>query len=300
MEKQLNISSNTTNAGVSPKSNLGRYKIALLLLLLITCISFAGCTDTLAATSPTGEYIATEIPGNVIEPQILDETDMITEPVTEETVPFETESTPTETIHTHSYTSKVTNPSCTEGGYTTFICGCGDTYTADQTDAVGHNYSSTVKAATRTEKGYTTYTCNTCGDSYTADQTDAIGHTYHEKVTLPPVLKRVIRPIPALSVAIPTPETILLQPGIAGVAGRSPRSRPLPPKALNSAPVKPAARPTLVLSTSCLKKPSLPMKPLAVRLVATMRTTRRTPIGRVTPNKQHILKFIPFRRTMTF
>ena len=186
MEKQLNISSNATNAEVSPKSNLGCYKIALiLLLLLITCISFAGCIDTLDTTNPTSESVATEIPGNVTESQIRDDTDTATAPVTEETAPSETESTPTETTHVHSYTSKVIAPTCTEGGYTTFTCGCGDAYTADQTDAVGHNYSSTVKAATCTEKGHTTYTCDVCGDTYTTDQTDATGHNYCEQVTAP-------------------------------------------------------------------------------------------------------------------
>lgn len=186
MEKQLSISSYTTNAGVSSKSNWECYKIALiLLLLLITCISFAGCTDTLDTTNPTSESVATEIPGNVTESQIRDDTDTATAPVTEETAPSETESTPTETTHVHSYTSKVIAPTCTEGGYTTFTCGCGDAYTADQTDAVGHNYSSTFKAATCTEKRHTTYTCDVCGDTYTTDQTDATGHNYCEQVTAP-------------------------------------------------------------------------------------------------------------------
>ncbi len=44
-------------------------------------------------------------------------------------------------------------------------------------DAKGHNYASVVTAPTCTESGYTTYTCSTCGDSYTADQTNALGHT---------------------------------------------------------------------------------------------------------------------------
>ena len=40
-----------------------------------------------------------------------------------------------------------------------------------------HTYESTVTAPTCTEQGYTTYTC-TCGDSYVADYVDATGHTY--------------------------------------------------------------------------------------------------------------------------
>lgn len=161
-----------------------RNVIASILLIVCLCISMAGCSDNQAA-DPTNESVAAESTGNVTEPKIPDETDVGTEPATDETAPTETESAATEAIHTHNYTNKVTNPTCTECGYTTFTCACGNTYTAGQTDAVGHNYSSEVKTATCTEKGYITYTCITCGDTYTEDQTDATGHTYHEKVTAP-------------------------------------------------------------------------------------------------------------------
>ena len=39
-----------------------------------------------------------------------------------------------------------------------------------------HNYNSVVTAPTCTERGYTTYTCE-CGDSYVDDYVDALGHT---------------------------------------------------------------------------------------------------------------------------
>ena len=39
-----------------------------------------------------------------------------------------------------------------------------------------HNYSSSVTEPTCTEKGYTTYTCSLCGDSYVGDETAALGH----------------------------------------------------------------------------------------------------------------------------
>ena len=43
--------------------------------------------------------------------------------------------------HTHHYESVVTEPTCTEGGYTTHTCtGCGDTYIDSQTAALGHDY----------------------------------------------------------------------------------------------------------------------------------------------------------------
>lgn len=43
-----------------------------------------------------------------------------------------------------------------------------------------HNYVATVTEPTCTQSGYTTYTCSICGDTYTADQTSALGHSYGE------------------------------------------------------------------------------------------------------------------------
>ncbi len=78
----------------------------------------------------------------------------------------------------HSYNKVVTEPTCTEKGYTTYTCSvCGDSYVADYVDALGHKYDAVVTKPTCTEKGYTTYTCSVCGDSYVADYVDALGHT---------------------------------------------------------------------------------------------------------------------------
>lgn len=173
------------------KANMKPICIVLASVLLITClcISMVGCTGNQAATDPTNESVAAESTSNATEAQIPDETDVATEPTTEESAPTETESTDTETIHAHNYTSKVINPTCTEGGYTTFICDCGDTYTADQTNATGHNYSEKVSAPTCTDTGYTTYTCSVCGDSYTGNETNATGHSWGSwKITKEPTI----------------------------------------------------------------------------------------------------------------
>ncbi|MCD8006562.1 MAG: hypothetical protein LUF29_06265, partial [Oscillospiraceae bacterium] len=86
----------------------------------------------------------------------------------------------------HSYEAVVTAPTCTEKGYTTYTCSvCGDTYVADETEALGHSYEAVVTAPTCTEKGYTTYTCSVCGDTYVADETEALGHSYEAVVTAP-------------------------------------------------------------------------------------------------------------------
>ena len=45
--------------------------------------------------------------------------------------------------HEHSYEAVVTAPTCTEGGYTTYTCSCGDSYVADETPALGHDWNGT-------------------------------------------------------------------------------------------------------------------------------------------------------------
>ena len=79
--------------------------------------------------------------------------------------------------HEHSYEAAVTAPTCTDAGYTTYTCACGDSYNADEVAALGHKHETTVVAPTCTEAGYTTYTC-ACGDSYNADEVKALGHTF--------------------------------------------------------------------------------------------------------------------------
>ena len=48
--------------------------------------------------------------------------------------------------HAHKYVSEVTEPTCTEGGYTTHTCSrCGDSYTDSETQAAGHTPGAAVK-----------------------------------------------------------------------------------------------------------------------------------------------------------
>ena len=110
----------------------------------------------------------------------------------------------------------MTAPTCTEKGYTTHTCACGDSHVDSYTDALGHDFgawkqtkaptctkkgtetrtctrcnafeirdvastghhhNADVTAPTCTAKGYTTHTC-ACGDSYVDTYTDALGHSY--------------------------------------------------------------------------------------------------------------------------
>ena len=80
----------------------------------------------------------------------------------------------------HKYVKlSVTDPTCTEKGYTTYKCSdCGDTYKADFVDALGHDYNTSGKVEpTCTEKGYDTHVCSRCGDIYKDNFVDALGHT---------------------------------------------------------------------------------------------------------------------------
>ncbi len=78
----------------------------------------------------------------------------------------------------HTFEDVVTEPTCTEVGYTTHTCTvCGHNYITDLKQATGHDYEAVVTAPTCTEEGYTTYTC-ACGESYVDDYTDALGHTF--------------------------------------------------------------------------------------------------------------------------
>ena len=66
--------------------------------------------------------------------------------------------------HEHSYTAVVTAPTCTEKGYTTHTCACGDSYVDTYVDALGHAWDSgtVTKQPTATETGVRTYTCTRC------------------------------------------------------------------------------------------------------------------------------------------
>ena len=94
----------------------------------------------------------------------------------EESNVSEKSTEPETPTHTHSYSKKVTSPTCTEQGYTTYMCSCGDSYKSDIITAKGHNYSSKTTSPTCTEQGYTTYTCS-CGDTYKSDYVNA-SHDY--------------------------------------------------------------------------------------------------------------------------
>ena len=100
--------------------------------------------------------------------------------------------TKTETIpkltHEHSYDAVVTAPTCTEKGYTTHTCACGDSYVDTYVDALGHAWDNgkVTKEPTETETGVKTFTCTRCGETKT-EVIPALSHehSYKAVVTAP-------------------------------------------------------------------------------------------------------------------
>ena len=89
------------------------------------------------------------------------------------------------TPHVHDYVETVVNPTCTEKGYTKYVCECGDEKTDNEVPATGHSYTSEVVDATCLADGYTKHTC-ACGDTYndTATPKNPNNHKY-ESVVVP-------------------------------------------------------------------------------------------------------------------
>jgi len=81
-------------------------------------------------------------------------------------------------------------PTCTDGGQTEGeSCSvCGEILVEQKAiDALGHSYKSVVTDPTCTEIGYTTYTCSRCRDSYVDHEIQAAGHSYDNgRITAPP------------------------------------------------------------------------------------------------------------------
>ena len=131
-------------------------KIFALILAVVLALSLAACDEIADGVASDGN---TRISNDTSETDTQDVSESSSETVTEDT---------TETsVHTHDYTTKVTAPTCTEKGYTTYTCDCGDTYQSDETAATGHTYAE----ATCTEAAV----CH-CG----AASGSALGHNYEQ------------------------------------------------------------------------------------------------------------------------
>ena len=86
--------------------------------------------------------------------------------------------------HTHSYSTVITNPTCTTQGYTTYTCECSYTFKNNYTNALGHDYNISEILPTCTTTGLRTFTCTVCSHSY-SDVIPMLSHLYESIVTLP-------------------------------------------------------------------------------------------------------------------
>lgn len=98
-------------------------------------------------------------------------------------IPFEVIEEP----HTHSYTAVVTPPTCTEQGFTTHTCTCGDSYVDTYTQATGHSWSGwqVEIAANCTEKGVEIRQCSNDNSHTESRNIAALGHDYVPEVIQP-------------------------------------------------------------------------------------------------------------------
>ena len=114
----------------------------------------SGITETSSTqeTSSTPESSSSSKPNSSSKPSTASQTSSkptsssSPTPSSKPTVnPTPVSSTP---VHTHSYSQKITEPTCTEKGYTTYTCSCGDTYTSNYVEP---------------KHTYTDYVCSKCG-----------------------------------------------------------------------------------------------------------------------------------------
>lgn len=70
-------------------------------------------------------------------------------------------------VHNHIYTAVVTEPTCTESGYTTYTCECGAAYTSDYTPPLGHAWDegTITTEPSSSANGEITYHCTRCDET---------------------------------------------------------------------------------------------------------------------------------------
>ncbi|MBR2889164.1 MAG: leucine-rich repeat protein [Oscillospiraceae bacterium] len=84
-------------------------------------------------------------------------------------------------MHNYDYQVTVTEPTCTEGGYITHACKCGDSYRTPNGDALGHDIlSHEAQAPACEEIGWQAYeSCTRC-DYSTYAEIPATGHSWSD------------------------------------------------------------------------------------------------------------------------
>ena len=139
----------------------GKLIKASAFLLALVALGLTACTMPASGNIQPAE--TTTVAPSVPETEPVSSI-TVTEPET--TVP-ETTVPPTEPPHVHEYKSTNTVATCINGGYTEYLCECGDTYTGDETEALGHDWGKweTSVKATWFESGKEARSCTRCGEA---------------------------------------------------------------------------------------------------------------------------------------
>lgn len=85
----------------------------------------------------------------------------------------------TEVVHRHDYRELLVAPTCTDEGYTTYTCDCGDSYRDQPVAALGHALVEEVIPPTASERGYTKHTCTRCQYTYEDTYTEPVRQVYN-------------------------------------------------------------------------------------------------------------------------
>ena len=86
--------------------------------------------------------------------------------------------TTTKPVHIHQYETQTTPATCITPAVITHICACGDMYHEMTTELAAHEYNIVTSESTCTESGYSEYICTVCDYRYTDNITAPLQHDY--------------------------------------------------------------------------------------------------------------------------
>ncbi|MBQ7323312.1 MAG: leucine-rich repeat domain-containing protein, partial [Clostridia bacterium] len=146
-----------------------RELLAILLLASATlaCVAACGPSPTDSSSNSTNSNSTTAPPNADSSSNSTDGDSTLTPPSGE---------------HVHSYTETVTAPTCTEGGFTTYTCECGDNYTDTPVQKLGHTESDWIvdKEATYENAGSKYKECTVCHEVLQTEEIPVLEKTASE------------------------------------------------------------------------------------------------------------------------
>lgn len=160
------------------KRNIMVFIVVLQVLLLTACRSAVAPAPSISQIVP-----------NVTQAQLVEELESVNSEQTETaetTQPTEATEMTEPTEHEHAYTQQVVEATCTEDGYSLFVCDCGDRYRQNPVNAFGHQWSAweTTQKATESREGSAERICATCGAKETKTiAKDLSNHTHQYQQT---------------------------------------------------------------------------------------------------------------------